>query len=129
MLQRRYRTHYPLTPRCFPHSSCLLRRSHTEEKLWVCIILALQFQLCYHHVEQGPDLVGTEHSLMKNMRMECLIHRAFETFLKCIVILFCLQREQSQLCGNSDMEIFRVVMTVKLLQSSEIRILGVSSQT
>jgi len=41
----------------------------------------------------------------------------------------CLQQEQPQLYGNFDMEIFRVVMTVKLLQSSEIRILGVSSQT
>jgi len=78
--------------------------------------------------------------------MDYFIHWTFETFVKCIatadgglenyllrifflVSLFCLQQEQLQLHGNFDMEIFRVVMIVKLLQSSEIRILGVSSET
>lgn len=122
----------------FSHSSCLFKKSYNTAKV---------VKLKFHHVEQGPALGVTESCLTK-MRLKGLIHKAFEIFLKCIAmgdggsencllrifflsffLLLCLQQEQSQqLYGNFDMEIFRTFMTMKLLQSSEIWILGVSSQ-
>lgn len=123
-----------------PHSSCLFKKSYNTKVVK------------FHHRGTEISSCGARprprrHWALsyKNMSMKCLIHKAFEAFLKWIAmgdsgsenyllrvfflsffLLLCLQQEQpQQLYGNFDMEIFRIVMTMKLLQSSEIRILGV----
>lgn len=138
---------HPLSfqPPFSPRSSCLLKRSYNTVKVGRL-----------HHCGTAISSCGVRprprrHWALsyKNIWMECLIHKAFEAFLQCTAmgdsgsencllrifflsffLLLCLQQEQpQQLYGNFDMEIFRRVMTMKLLRSSEIRILGVFSQT
>jgi len=65
MLYRGHIAHFPFSPLSFLIHAVCSGGHTTQEKLWSCIIVAVQFQLCYHHVEQGLDLAGTEPCLTK----------------------------------------------------------------